>query len=363
MKTRLIASVLLASALALAAPAAHAAEGVLVAPARIPTAARTALAADIAKARAKNPEPFQAFASLRASVAELDAKKRGRLAPLTPRLRAMGPDALLPMLEHVAFDAPSRGSLTPAAWLALRVSLLEAIGAIRDPRAVPVLIAVLDGDTDEEPVVRAAAAALGAMNTDAAAQKLVALATTPGAKQRGVVLGMGECRRESVAKALASIVDKGDTALVHAAVKALGDVGNAWAWKTPAVAASGEEASTRAAAVRALVQAFVRTSGETRDAATTALLVVDSPETPALIAAAKSGASADLAAALDVLAERFAKSTARLPAPPRHGSAVFRPEAWRGGRALLARGRPVDQTGGSRPFPWTDGTCARPTFP
>jgi len=77
------------------------------------------------------------------------------------------------------------------------------------------------------------------------------------------------------------------------------------------VAVSGEEAATRAVAAKALVGAFVSYSGELRQHASNALMVVDDPSTPALVAAAKKSATGALAADLDKLATRFAKNPTR----------------------------------------------------
>jgi hypothetical protein len=94
-------------------------------------------------------------------------------------------------------------------------------------------------------------------------------------------------------------------------IKALGAVGNAYAWKTPEVKKSGEGAQVRAIAAKALVAAFVAYDGEIRRKAETSILIVDDPSTPSLIAGAKQGASPELAAALDALAERFKHNPAR----------------------------------------------------
>jgi hypothetical protein len=89
-------------------------------------------------------------------------------------------------------------------------------------------------------------------------------------------------------------------------VKSLGHVGSAWAWKT--LADRSDEAASRETAARALVTAFVQYDGEVREAAAKALLVVDDSHTVALIEAARRGAPADVALALDELARRVANN-------------------------------------------------------
>ena len=43
-----------------------------------------------------------------------------------PKFKALGPKALLPMIELVAMDAPPRGAMSDSAWTALRAGLIEA---------------------------------------------------------------------------------------------------------------------------------------------------------------------------------------------------------------------------------------------
>ena len=121
---------------------------------------------------------------------------------------------------------------------------------------------------------------------------------------------MGDCRRIRITEALAShLRSTNDEEVARAVARSLGRAGNAWAWKT--VADKSEEARIRETAARALVDAYVRRDGEARTAASNALMVVDAPETPALIAQAKKGAPADAIKALDALAERFARNPSR----------------------------------------------------
>ncbi len=84
--------------------------------------------------------------------------------------------------------------------------------------------------------------------------------------------------------------------------------GSAWAWKTPIVKASGDENAVRAAAARALIASYLRYEGETRLAIGKAVLLVDHPDTPTLIAAQKKTARGEQIAALDELAAKFQKS-------------------------------------------------------
>ncbi|MDC3959396.1 hypothetical protein KEG38_36415 [Polyangium jinanense] len=302
---------LLAAGLLLSAftGAASAAEGVWIGPDRIAAQDRATLVQAIGVARKENPAAFDTLARLREDMPALDAQKRGRYVPVAAILKGLGKDALLPMLNELAVEAKPRGDMPDDAWHAWRVGLVEAVGALRDGRAAPVLFAVIDVTEMDTDLVRAAASALGKLGTDAAARKLVEMAKKEGPKQKGVLAGMGDCRRLVVAEALASTLrarPDAETAILVA--RSLGDVGSAWAWKTPIIAASGEEDAVRAAAAQALVDSYLRYEGEARTAITKAVLMVDHPSTPALVEAAKRSARPGDQPALDALIERFKNS-------------------------------------------------------
>jgi hypothetical protein len=286
--------------------------GVLLAPDRLSPNARLQLSAEIERARIDQPAAFSAVATVQARLPDLDAHKRGRYAHVGPLLKSIGPSALLPMLQAIAFEAPARGDLSDSVWTAYRSGLLEAVGVLRDPRAEPVLLAVLDGDERNFQVLRSAAEALGYLDNDAAAAKLVALARTRGPKQAAVLAGMGSCRRLPVAQALAAeLASHPAETTALSVVKSLGDVGNAWAWKTPGVTARAEEPAVRETAARALVAAFTSYADPVRQAASNALMVVDAPTTPALIQRAQQHASTAVAEALTTLAARYERNPTR----------------------------------------------------
>ncbi len=260
------------------------------------------------------PAVFSHVAKARDLAVALEARRHGRYATITPHLKRLGPTALLPMLDALAFDGPERSAMSDKAWLTLQVGLLEAVGALRDPKSIVVLEAVLDQPTVEPEVTRAAAEALGRVGTDRAVTKLITLSSKPGPKQQAVIRGMGDCRRLPIAQHLASLLRKQpEGALALQIVKSLGGVGNAWAWQTPPVRASEEEA-TRALSARTLVQAFVRYDGEVREAATKALLLIDHPSTSSLVSVERQRATTEgVREQLDRLAQRLAKNPLRNP--------------------------------------------------
>lgn len=284
-------------------------------PAAPPPAARVSLQhlgelqREVARARASDPRTFIAVSSIVARAPDAALRARGRKAPTAREIARLGKSAVLPALEMLAIDPPH--GLPAAAQADVRRDLVEAIGLLGDDRGLPVLASILEGDREDHETMRTAAEAIARIGTEEAADELVsALRRATGERARAVVAGMGECRRLRVTEAIAERLRSAtDEATARVAARALGRAGNAWAWQTRSDHA--EEQAIRAIAARALVDAFVQQRGEARDAASNALVVVDAPETPGLIAAARAGASPETAEALDRLATRVARSPAR----------------------------------------------------
>jgi hypothetical protein len=317
MKTMMKLSLGLVAAFALVTTSGSAsAAGLAIDASALTAAARSSLESDIAKARLETPELFRQIHDIAKRAGELDAGARRPGTPLTMHFKVLGPRALMPMLEMLAFEGHAPADLTPTARAALRVGLIEAVGIVRDARAVPVLgpIALHDRDVD---MTRASADALGRLGTDEAfAALLTALESAekgaPGGVERvhALYAGIGSARRVDGVRLLAKRLDAHpDAVAAKALAKALGTAGNAWAWKT--MASHKDEGKVRDLCARALVQAFVAHSGEARRAASNALLVVDDVGTTALITDARRTASPDQAAALDELAARFARNPTR----------------------------------------------------
>lgn len=318
MKTMMKLSLGLVAAFALATTSVDAsAAGLAVDATELPATMRTSLKADVEKARIEAPDLFRQVHEIARRAGEIDAAARRPGAPLTMHFKVLGPRALMPMLEMLAFDGHAPSGLTPTAQAALRVGLVEAVGIVRDARAVPVLarIALHDRDVD---MTRASADALGRLGTDEAFAALVTAldstesGATPGGSERvrALLAGVGSSRRVDGVKLLTKRLDAHpDTTTARAIAKALGSAGNAWAWKT--LSSHKDEGTVRDLAARALVKLYVDYPGEARTAASNALLVVDDVSTPAFIADARRTASTDQAAALDELAARFTKNPTR----------------------------------------------------
>jgi hypothetical protein len=297
---------------ALAAPAA-AGRGLLLGLEDLSGPAREELATAIEAARQADQSPFERLAELRRDLPKLIARSRGQRPALTRILRAMGPHALYPMLERLAVAAEPQGELDDRAWTAWTVAMVDAVGSLRDSRAEPVLRAVLERSDLVSEVQRSAARALAKLGTDEVAERLVAMSRRDRPGRPALVAGMGHCRRLAVAGRLAELLaSRPGPELAEAAARSLGDVGSLWAWRTPAAAEhAAEQEATRLTAARALVQALVDRDGAVRATAAKALLVVAHPATPALLADARRGADPATAAALDDIAERFARNPVR----------------------------------------------------
>lgn len=277
---------------------------------RLPAQRLADLRVDVARARAVDPGSFIAVSNIVARAPESAKRARNFKANTAREIARLGPNAVMPALELLAVDPPH--GLPAASVPIVRRDLVEAVGLLRDARGLPVLSTILDGQDEDAETLRTTAEAIARIGTDEAADKLVATLQSANVERgRAVVAGMGECRRVRVVDAIAArLRATNDDLTVRAASRAIGRAGNAWAWQ--AAGDRSEETAIRETAARALVETFVRQQGEARDAASNALMVVDAPITPSLIAAAKSGASPDTVQALERLAARFARNPSRV---------------------------------------------------
>lgn len=286
------------------------ARGLLLDAAALPAQTREALQKQIALAKREDAEAFAMAQGLHVTAARADQSRRGRVAPITPMLRAFGQRAALPLIELLAFESPDVSGLKPSAKLSLEMGALQALGRLRDARAEPVLAAIIARpELTGDPLV-SAAEALGSLSTDAAVAHLAELAKSGGARAEAAWAGLGKCRRLAAVELLASQLGTvKDLAQFKQVVKMLGRVGNAWAWQTGKVGPAGEEAAVRELAARTLIRAHLTAlHPEAVDATAKALLVVDAPTTPSLLIEAREGASATELAALKRLGERFERS-------------------------------------------------------
>lgn len=131
----------------------------------LPAKARTDLAQEIARAKTDVPELVRDVREVAAHARELDQGSRLPGAPLTMPFKALGPRAFGPMIELLAFDAPAQRDLPATAGAALRLGLIEAVGIIRDARAIPVFALLLERSSDFDTMRASAEASRGSERT------------------------------------------------------------------------------------------------------------------------------------------------------------------------------------------------------
>ncbi|MCC6647553.1 MAG: hypothetical protein IT374_18535 [Polyangiaceae bacterium] len=264
--------------------AARAAAEPLVRTTDLSSPAGAAVLGEIARARRLHPARFDQVRAVRASAPARDRQRHGRVAQLAPALRALGKDALLPMLSALLDDAPDEPARVT---LAVHLGLLQAIGELRDARAHSVLVAALDRATDPR-LARTAAAALGALGTDEAIDALLARTSSPAA-----IAGLGAARRARATGALAAMLDGADDITAVHIMDALGDAANEWAWQTSKVAASGERDAVVGVAAAALARSFVLRRGDARARAAKALRLAGAGEAVPALRVARDGAAGE----------------------------------------------------------------------
>lgn len=275
--------------------------------ARLAPEAQKVLRDMVAAARASDPGAFKDVHALVARTPELDKKARGGKAPVALALAKMGPRAVMPLAELAALDAPA--SIPRDALAAARLDVVEALGILRDARVAPVLYAWLD-QADASAVAVAAEAVARLDSDEAASQLLAALGRSTGERTLGILSGMGMCHRASIANALSDRLSSApDEATARVAVKSLRRVASPWAWQT--LARRDDESTVRDVASEALVAAFVRYEGETRDAAEKAMFVVDDGRVSQFVQSARARVPADKQVVLDGLAKKLATKPAQ----------------------------------------------------
>jgi hypothetical protein len=302
----------LSAAFCLSGGVAYAKDGMATQASQLSESARASLAKEIEAFKVSNPEAFEAVRNVQGHRPETYKRFRNPIPVVGRELRSLGPNALLPMLEALAFDAPVRATLTDREWEALTVGMLEAVGVLRDARSGPVLRAVFEGSGKTAPVLKAAAIAMGRLCGDADLALLTKRSLAGDALRIPAIHGLGHCMRAASAKHLAGLLAASpDDATAEVLGEALGTVASSWAWKTLGPAAEAEGASVREIAAKALVAGFVRHGGEARAQIKRALLMTEHKATPELIAKVRPSADAATAAELDKLAGQIARNAKR----------------------------------------------------
>ena len=305
---RWLAVAAVAASVLMVAPS-HAAEGIATSPSRVAATARAKLRAAIETYRGSHPEAFAAVANVKGHRPEYYQKFRNPIPMVGRELRVLGPAALLPMLEALAFRTPERRGATGREWKALKVGLLEAVGFLRDARSGPVLRAAFESAGPDE-VAHAAAKALGRRCDDAAYGTLVAHLSQP--KRGAAIMGLGECRRLDSAEQLTKLLDKAGEPTETAAIgHALGMLGSSWAWHAMGPEAAAEGEVVRAHVAEALIGALLAHADNARPVLARALVMVEHPSTPIRLRAERNRVGATTRKHLDRVIELIEKRLRR----------------------------------------------------
>jgi len=284
-------------------------QGAIISLQELTTKEQEFLVSGIQSAEKQQAQTFPAVQNVRDTLPVLDLNKRGPLAIITPALKSLGKEALFPLLKHIAVDDPGQNGLTDTAWLAWRVSLLEAVGMLRDERSAPVLKAILESNGDDFLVLQAAATSYAKLGSDMVARDLISMLSKPDPLYSAIITGMGYCRRHIIAQQLGVLLqEKPDSKTALIIARALGSVGSAWAWRTEIISRCGEEMITRTTAVQALIDSYLVYDRDVQKIMTQAILVVDHPDTLNLIEQVKAQSTRDTHDLLDQLARRFQQS-------------------------------------------------------
>lgn len=286
----------------------------------VPESARTTLARAIDVDRAAHPELYAALRHVHGLQPEVYKQRRNPVPSVGPELRRLGAEALLPMLDALAFHAPAFDRVTTELErTVLVVGLLDAVGVLRDPRSGAVVRAVFEamppgarsGASAPDPrVIAAAAEALGKLCGEPELATLLGHAKASDPLQSASIRGLGECRTVESASRLASLLAAASESDARLLASALSIVGSRFAWQASGPAAAPQGLIVRGVAARALVAAFVRRPA-LRARAGAALQAVAHPDTVALLDEARGGADADTAVAIDRLLRDLARSATR----------------------------------------------------
>jgi hypothetical protein len=213
-------------------------------------------------------------ARIDALAASADALPRDRRASLVGRLTALGPAAADALLARVSADSAAMAALRTrdlSAARAFDAALLETLGKLREPRALPALNRAFASVTADPRTAQAAADGLGRLCDAGGFAPLAAAARTSDGRAARAWTALGLCRTEPAATLLADRLNsarEGDE--VRTLAEALGSLGSTWAWQSMGDARSAEGARVRRTAAtalrRALTQADARTSAALREA-------------------------------------------------------------------------------------------------
>lgn len=287
------------------------ADGLLIKPSSLSGEARTALEAQIQKARVSSPKAFEAVKNVKGHRPEVYNTFRNPFPTTSREFRGLGSAALVPMLEALAVKAPERGQLTDKEWDALKTGMLEAVGILGDARARPVLLAAFEASGQSAEITTAVGRALGRLGGDAELALLKKHAVKGDPLLLAAVGGLGELRKKESAEHLAQLLKstKDATVAQHVA-DAMGTLGSSWAWRTLGPKAEATGLEVRKICAQALVGSFARLQGKARSAAGDAIMMVEHPASADLLRSERASAGQH-AKAIDTMIARVERQQKR----------------------------------------------------
>jgi len=262
---------------ALAAQACAAEQGAVIPLSALAEADRQALVAGIEQARSEDPGRFGGVRQTLHMLLEIRVRSIVGSDHVTRRVE-FGRDDLFSLLELIAVRGPERGDLRDGQWLDVQGWLIGSVGRLRDPRALPVLEAVLRSEEVDPALLLGAAAAIARLESDEAADLLLSILDDPSepkARRDAVLRGIGFCGRARVALRLADLLAQApEPETACAIVDSLGQVGNFGLWATQG-RPNDEEKVVRTVAAEAALRAFLAyDEEEVRTRAKGALMLV-----------------------------------------------------------------------------------------
>lgn len=269
---------------------------------------------EVAAARTSHPGAFAAIEKLRTATAA-HPPSRERRANLARKLQALGPDALLPMLalldgqDAVPGKPGALAAMSKPARLAFTLGMLEALKKLKDGHTAPVMQRLLEGQEDNAEIANVAAENLGMLARDGDVAFLAAHAVAGDRRDVAAITGLGFARTAAASNVLTQrlAAETQDSPVVETLARALGWQGSSWAWTAAGPARAEEGLALRTANHQALAAAYVAHKGAARTALGHALLMVEHPDSPALLATLSQGKDAALARDVAALQKRFPK--------------------------------------------------------
>ena len=284
------------------------ASGIVVDASALQPAQRSSLETEIANHRDQFPEVHEAVFNVQSVHPHVYKHFRNAIPMAGRELRALGAEALLPMLDALAFNAPDRNGLEDHEWEAYQTGLLEAVGLLGDARSIPVLESAFEQRAGSDAVAVAAATALGRVGA------FDSLRSRSGEKdplRAAAIQGLGQVRSVDSVKLLSDLLGTAKTAAdTDEIAKALGNASSSWAWKAMGPEAEADGDVARELAARAMMKSFTQQPAS-RATLKRTIVMTEHPVTLKLISDARFLLDQEGIKELDQLEQRFNRARAR----------------------------------------------------